>query len=159
MTDPEAAPNSPKNIWHNAGHAVAIYRPGAENARADSESRPICAGVTKPALRLGQSRPRVLPKLPDRCPLAPYFLLVTIATTAALQSSPRLAMAFLMQVTFCMRPLVPHCCFSMSPLHVFLAAATSANLVLHTSERSHRTCVARRACVAERFTSITVEQT
>ena len=41
-----------------------------------------------------------------------------------------------MQVTFWMRPLVPHCCFSMSALHVFLAAATSAILALQASERS-----------------------
>ena len=43
-----------------------------------------------------------------------------------------------MQATFLMRRLsVPHC-FSTSARHVFPAAATSANLALHTSERSVR---------------------
>ena len=41
-----------------------------------------------------------------------------------------------MQVTFWMPPLEAHCCFSMSARHVFLAAAISASLALHTSEMS-----------------------
>ena len=93
--------------------------------------------VVRASLLLGRGKSRH-PSLSRHRPLglAFYFLLVTTAAIAALQSSPRLARASLMQVTFWMRPLVPHCCFSMSALHVFLAAATSANLVLHASERS-----------------------
>ena len=65
-----------------------------------------------------------------------YFLRVATAATAALQSSLKLERAFLMQATFWMRRRsVPHC-FSTSARHVFPAAATSANLALHTSESS-----------------------
>src|SRR5262249_15073226 len=75
-----------------------------------------------------------------------YFWRVTTAATAALQWSPRLERAFLMQATFWMRPRsVPHC-FSTSARHVFPAAATSANLALHTSERSV-TCSLRQVAM------------
>jgi hypothetical protein len=47
---------------------------------------------------------------PDRCPLAFYFLRVTTAAIAALQSSPKLVRASLMQATFWMRRRsVLHC--------------------------------------------------
>ena len=83
---------------------------------------------------------------PDRCPLAFYFLRVTTAAIAALQSSPKLVMASLMQATFLMRRRSVLHCFSTSARHVFPAAATGANLALHTSERS-ATCSLRQVAM------------
>jgi hypothetical protein len=94
----------------------------------------LCSGVVQRAL---STSPRESSSILDLgCPFFFYFLPVTTAAIAALQSSPRLARAPRMQVTFWMPPLAAHCCFSMSARHDFPAAATSASLALHTSERS-----------------------
>ena len=85
-----------------------------------------------------------------------YFLRAATAATAALQSSLRLERAFLMQATFWIRRRsVPHCCCT-SVRHVFPAAATSANLALHTSERSV-TCSLRQVAM-RRFPGLMLAQ-
>ena len=74
-----------------------------------------------------------------------YSLRVTTAAIAALQSSPSFVRASLTQATFWMRRrTVPHCP-STSVRHVFPAAATSASLALHTSERSVRCSLTQAA--------------
>jgi hypothetical protein len=94
---------------------------------------------------------------PDRCPLAFYFLRVTTAAIAALQSSPKLVMASLMQATFWIRRRSVLHCFCTSARHVFPAAATSANLALHTSERS-ATCSLTQVAI-RRFPGSMLAQT